>query len=338
MPSNSKRQKRFFLAVKHAKHNPGYGDPRLHKVADSMTDKDIDDFTKHVTEFKVKKAILSVIKDCMEITNLDELFNSGEKADSDETVITKEFTVEGKFEDYVKRFMGQRLSEKELEAVNTFQDKKPKKIESNSIRYEITDQFRNNTTIVVKKLHEGVDFIYVAFVKQIKPGSPEDKQQQSGGDTGGMGGMGGGMGSPPMMENLGASDQPTPSNDMSVPTNPDFAGGTAPYEESKDYFKKFLPKNESKAYVNWPDKLNEQGPTDPLGALGSQPPMAPPPGQIPGQGSTTMTAPSIASPKTPDQRKKEMGVDDITIKKSNTFKKDIDGGRILVEFLKNVVV
>jgi len=174
MPAQNEKQRRFFLAVKHAKHNPNYGDTHLHKVADSMTDSDIEDFTKLKAELKMKKAVLAVLKDSRGV--VDEFYYPNEDKGTKENVITKEFNVEGKYEEYVKRFLGQRFSEKELEAVNTFQEKKPKKIEANSIRYEITDTFRNSSTIIVKKLREGADFVYVAFIKQTKPESPQDKQ------------------------------------------------------------------------------------------------------------------------------------------------------------------
>jgi hypothetical protein len=334
MPKTSK-QKRFFYAVKNAKHNPNYGDTHLHKVADSMTDSDIDDFTKLKAELKMKKAVLAVLKDSRgPIAETND--GTDDKKTGDQNVITKKFQVEGKFDEYVKRFLGQRFSEKELEAVSNFKEVKPK-IESNLIRYNTTDTFQNSTTTIIKKLREGSDFVYVAFTKNDKPESPTDQQQPEGAADSGIGGSMGGMGGSPMMEDLGATDQPTPSNDMSVPTNPDFGSGTAPYEESKEYFRKFLPKNETKTYVNWPEKLNEQMPMDPMGAtppMGAQPGITP--GPIPGQGPATTTAPMTPSPKTPEQRKKEMGVDDIIIRKSSTFREDIDGGRILIAFIKKL--
>lgn len=331
----SSKQQRFFQAVKRAKHDPKYGDARLHKVASSIPDSDIDDFTHLKSELKMKKALLATLKDVASPP-------IGGLLDEDQRhVVTKEFTVEGKYEEYVKRFLGQRFSEKELEAVNTFQEVKPTKREQQQIRYETTDGFKNSTTTIIKKLREGADFVYVAFVKTTKS-VPEDQQQQQpgGGDMGAGGGLGG-LGGPPLME----TDQPTPANDMSVPTNSDFASGTAPYEES--FRNKYVPKNEAKGYISWPDAkriLSEQLPDPMGGGLGGGmggmgagvPPMGPTGPDAPGVGPMTTTAPMTGTPKTPEQRKKEMGIDDILVKKSSTFRDDIKGGAILAEFLKEL--
>lgn len=321
MPANTEKQKRFFFAVKRAKHEPGYGDASLHKVADSMTDKDIDDFTKLKAEFKVKKAVLSVLKDAHQSNKqtLDE---------GDNDVIVKEFNVEGKFEEYVERFMGQNLKEKEMEAVNTFQEVKPTKIQRNQIRYETTDEFKNSTTTVIKKLKEGGQFVFVAFTKYSKAEKPGDQQQGAG--AGGLGGLGGGFGGSPMME----TDQPT-SGDTGIPSNPDFAGGMPPYE---NIFKnRFGIKNETHTYLNWPSSINEQLPADPLTPIGATPPAQPMGGPAaPGAGPLTTTAPMTGTPKSSEQKKKEMGIDDILVKKSTNYTDDIKGGAILAEFLKKL--
>jgi len=323
MPSKSKRQQRFFYAVKRAKHEPGYGDSKLHKVANSMTDKDIDDFTKSIAELKVKKALLGVLRDIKE-----PIYGTLEEGDTD--VVVKEFNVEGKFEDYVKRYIGQSLSEKEMEAVNTFQEVKPTKIERNQIRYETTDTFKNSTTTVIKKLKEGGAFVFVAFTKYSKAEKPGSQQQQPN-DMGGMGGGFGGLGNP-MFE----TDQPTPSNDMSVPTNSDFASGTAPYEET--FKQKYIPKKESQSYLNWPESkpLNEALPGDPLAPTSPLPPTGGMGAPAPGAGPLTTTAPMNGTPKSPDEKKKEMGIDDILVRKSTTYNDDIKGGAILAEFLKKL--
>ncbi len=177
MPSETPKQQRFFQAVKRAKEDPSYGSSEVRKVADSMSSSDVEDFLKLKAELKVKKAVLSVLKDSREPMYLEE---------GETDVIVKEFNVEGKFEEYVKRFLGQRLSEKEMEAINTFQEIKPTKIENNQIRYETTDEFKNSTTTIIKKLREGADFVYVAFTKYSKTEKPGDQQQQGmGGDMGG---------------------------------------------------------------------------------------------------------------------------------------------------------
>lgn len=296
MPSDTPKQQRFFGAVKHAKEDPSYGSKEVRKVANSLSDTDIDDFLKLKTELKVKKAVLSILKDCREPMYLEE---------GETDVVVKEFNVEGKFEEYVKRYLGLKLSEKEMEAINTFQDVKPTKIEFTQIRYETSDEFKNNTTTIIKKLREGSDFVYVAFTKYNKTEKQDQQQNNPSGDMG-AGGMGGGLGGG--------------------------MGGSSPMFE---YVRK-----EPQIYLNYPEPskpfLMEQDPMNPLGA--PMPPTAPgapmtPPPTMP---SPTTTAPMTGMPKSSDQRKKEMGIDDISIRKSTSFRDDIKGGSILAEFLKKL--
>jgi hypothetical protein len=284
MPSKSSKQQRFFQAVKRAKHNPQYGDSRLHKVANAMSDKDIDDFAKKVTELKVKKAVLGILKDVREPMYLQE--------DTNNNAVANEFNVEGKFEEYARRFMGQRLSDKELEAVNTFQDVKPSKVSSNEIRYESTDSFKNSTTTIIKKLKEGGSFVFTAFTKYTKAEKPQDQQdQQQSGMNNPMGGLGG---PGPMFENKG--------------------------------------------YISWPEPIKEAFGADPLSGAqpaGIMPPQSPM-GSQPSVGPMTSTAPMTGTPKSPEQEKKEKGIDDILVRKSLSFNDEIKGGSILVDFLKKL--
>ena len=292
MPEKYKKQHKFFELVKSVQEgtiSPARVPKEVRKVARSISSKDSEKFLKEDGDLKLKKAVLSTIKDCREPMYLDEYTEDNK---SEMNAITKEFNVEGKFEEYVERYLGQNLSEKEMEAVNTFQDIKPTKIESNQIRYETTDEFKNNTTTIIKKLMEGSDFVYVAFTKYGKVEKPQDQQQ--GGDMGGMGG---------------------PSSMF-------------------EYVRK-----EPQIYLNYPEPskpfLMEQGPLDPLGApdpSGIMSPMQPGPALPP----PTSTAPMQGTPKSSDQKKKEMGIDDILIRKSTTFKDDIKGGAILANFLKKL--
>jgi hypothetical protein len=289
MPSSSEKQRKFFglvRAVQKGKVSPSKVGSGVSKVAKSISAKDAGDFAKSVAELKVKKAVLSILKDCREPMYLEE-------GESD--VVTKEFYVEGKYEEYVKRYLGERFSEKELEAVNTFQDAKPTKIESNQLRYETTDAFKNSTTTIIKKLREGADFVYVAFIKTSKVEKPGQEDKSAEEQPGGLGG---------------------PSSMFEV------------------------KKKEPQIYLNYPEPskpfLMEQGPMDPLGApAGGVPPMAPT-SPMPPAPSPTTTAPMAGTVKSPDARKKELGIDDIEIKKSTTFKDDIKGGAILAEFLKKL--
>lgn len=287
MPSKSERQQRFFglvRAVQKGETPSSKVGPGVKKVAQSISAKDAGDFAKSVAELKVKKAVLAVLKDCRDPMYLEE---------GEADVVAKEFYVEGKYEEYVKRYLGERFSEKELEAVNTFQDAKPTKIESSQIRYETTDAFKNSTTTIIKKLREGADFVYVAFIKVSKTEKP-GQETPPGGEAGGLGG-----------------------------------GPSSMFE---------VKRKDPQIYLNYPEPskpfLMEQGPMDPLAPTSPMPAGMPP---IPPPPSPTATAPMTGqSTKSPDQRKKELGIDDIEIKKSTTFKDDIKGGAILAEFLQKL--
>lgn len=281
MSLSPKKQKFFELvrSIKKGKIHKSKVPLEVRKVAESITLEDVDRFIEEKQDLKIKKAVLSTIKDCREYMYLQE---------NEKDAITKRFDVEGKFEEYVKRFLGQRFSEKEMEAVNNFQDVKPTKIESNQIRYEKSDTFKNNSTVIIKKLREGDAFVYVAFTKYDKPKSSTDQQNRSSSPGGSLDGLGG---SSPIFERVSGN--------------------------------KF--------------KLNEQGPTTPFGEEISpsgitQPTSGPPPFSLPPLSSTAPM--SGATTKTPEERKKEMGIDTIEIKKSAPFKNDIEGGAILADFLK----
>jgi hypothetical protein len=170
MPSSSPKQQRFFKAVQAAKSNPNA--PRhLKKVADSMTDKDISDFASSLAELRTKKAMLSVLKDIREPMYLNE--------DDEGAVnpIAKEFHVKDDFQTYVKRYLGQPLSPKELEAVNTLKEVKPSKIERTELWYETSDDFKNSTTTIIKKMKDGNQFSFNAFQKH-ETAQPEEKPEQ----------------------------------------------------------------------------------------------------------------------------------------------------------------
>jgi hypothetical protein len=291
MPAKSSRQKHFFglvRAVQKGEKSPNEVSPAVRKAASTITAKDASDFaSSKVEELKVKKAVLGILRDIKEPMPLQEDANNA---------VTTEFNVEGKFEEYVRRFMGQRLLDKELEAVNTFQDVKPTKISSNEIRYESTDSFKNSTVTIIKKLKEGGSFVFTAFTKYSKAEKPENQQQPQGGMGGPMGGpMGGGLGGPsPMFENKG--------------------------------------------YISWPEPVREAFGADPLSGAqpaGVMPPQSPMASQ-PSVGPMTSTAPMTGTLKTPEQEKKEKGIDDILVRKSLSFNDEIKGGGILIDFLKKL--
>ena len=202
MPASSEKQQRFFKAVQAAKSNPNA--PRhLKKVADSMTDKDINDFASSLAELRTKKAMLSVLKDIREPMYLNE--------DDEGAVnpIVKEFHVKDDFQTYVKKYLGQPLSPKELEAVNTLKEVKPSKIERTELWYETSDDFKNSTTTIIKKMKDGNQFSFNAFQKH-ETAQPEEKPEEP------MGGMEPPPGGPEQPAEPGA-----PSPTGTEPTEPE---------------------------------------------------------------------------------------------------------------------
>lgn len=171
MPSKSLKQQKFFQAVRGAKTNPSAPE-HLRKVANSMSIKDIDDFIKCESEFKTKKAILAVLKDVVEPMYL----NENEEGQNDVEPVANTFHVKSEWAKYIKPYIGQPLSSKELEALGNFKEKQPTTIARTEIWYKTTDTFQMSHTTVIKKMKDGGQFSYTAFQKQEKP-TPDDKPQ-----------------------------------------------------------------------------------------------------------------------------------------------------------------
>src|ERR1017187_6152536 len=135
MPSVSKKQKRFFGLIRAVQTGAKPEDEvssRLRKVAHSISAKDASDFASSLVELKTKKKVLSILK---ENTFINE----------DETVkmdpIAKIFHVKEEWTKYIKPYIGQPLSSKELEALGNFKEKQPGTIKRTEIWYNTTDPF-----------------------------------------------------------------------------------------------------------------------------------------------------------------------------------------------------
>ena len=170
MPAKSQRQRKFFSAVKGAKHNPNAPE-HLRKVADSMSDKDIDDFIKSESEFKTKKAILSVLKDIVEPMYL----NESDDSQQDIEAVANTFHVKADWATYIKPYVGQPFSPKELEALDNFKEKQATTIARTEIWYNTTDSFSISHTTVIKKMKDSGQFSFTAFQKQERPTPDEEK-------------------------------------------------------------------------------------------------------------------------------------------------------------------
>src|SRR5208283_5974055 len=150
MPSKSIKQQHFFKAVKHAKHDPDYGDARIRKVASSMSDSDIDDFANSLAELKIKKAVLSILKDIREPMYLDEV---GEEPTSINPVATT-FHIKEEWATYIKPYVGQPFTPKEVDALGNFKEKQPITTARTEIWYKTTDTFGISHITVIKKMKD----------------------------------------------------------------------------------------------------------------------------------------------------------------------------------------
>jgi hypothetical protein len=205
MPSKSSKQQHFFQAVKRAKHDPN-APSHLKKVADSMSDSDIDDFANSLAELKTKKAILSVLKDIRDPMYLNE---EGEEPTAIDPVATT-FHVKEEWATYIKPYIGQPFSPKEIDALGNFKEKQPTTTNRTEIWYKTTDAFSISHITVIKKMKDSGQFSFTSFQKYDKPESDEEKEKKE----------------QDKQMNAGGLDNNAPETDMGGP--PEAPQGSAP--------------------------------------------------------------------------------------------------------------
>lgn len=180
MATKSDKQKQFFSMVSEVqsgKKKPHEVPVEVRKLASKITQKDALEFVTNKVEHRTKKAVLNMLKELREPSYINE-------DDSNSNAIAKTFNVKDNYEQYVKKHLGQPISQKELEAVDNFQEAKPTKIERTQIRYEKTDEFSNGLTVVIKKMKDNNQFSYNAFSKHTKPETePEQSETTPSDDT-----------------------------------------------------------------------------------------------------------------------------------------------------------
>ena len=165
-----------------------------------MSDSDINNFADSIAELKTKKAILSVLKDIREPMYLDEV---GEEPTSIDPIATT-FHVKENWAIYIKPYIGQPFSPKELDALGNFKENQPTTIARTEIWYKTTDPFGVNRVTVIKKMRDSGQFSFTAFQKHEKQlPDEEEKEKQMG--------MGGPLGGPPLEAPQGVPlGSPTP--------------------------------------------------------------------------------------------------------------------------------
>ena len=155
-----------------------------------------------LAELKTKKAVLSILKDIREPMYLDEV---GEEPTTIDPVATT-FNVKDEWATYIKPYIGQPFSPKELEALGNFKEKQPITTARTEIWYKTTDPFGISHVTVIKKMRDSGQFSFTAFQKHDRPISDEEKKKKElekqmtagglGGTEGGLGGVSG-LGGPP---------------------------------------------------------------------------------------------------------------------------------------------
>ena len=214
MPAKNSKQQHFFQLVravqKGEKPSSEVG-PEIRKIAGSISSKDANDFAKSVVELKTKKAVLEMLKNIHAPIYLNE---------QETNPVAKTFNVKDDFERYAKRYVGQPFLPKELEALDTFQETKPTKIDRIEIRYETTDEFQNTTSTILKKMKDSGQFCFTAFTKHTKVEPQEEPEPEVSGEPTGGPEMGGNespsLSGPPMKEQQDPTSINEPKDDIIV--------------------------------------------------------------------------------------------------------------------------
>lgn len=97
--------------------------------------------------------------------------------DTERNVTAKTFETKGDFDSYVNQHRGIAMTDKEKQAIVGYKNAKPTQQDNYFVRYDKTDAFGTNDSVVIKKLMEGQQFCWTAFAKHSKAeseGKPDD--------------------------------------------------------------------------------------------------------------------------------------------------------------------
>lgn len=92
--------------------------------------------------------------------------------------VAKTFKQQGSFEEYVGKFSGLELKQKEIESLTNYTNAKPTKMDKFSIRFESTDEFSNNTITVIKKLREDTNLVFTVFQSTAQQNGESDTPEK----------------------------------------------------------------------------------------------------------------------------------------------------------------
>jgi hypothetical protein len=247
MPSKSPKQQQFFKDVVAVQNGGKSPSSYVTKVANQVNPVHARHFANALSEkvdLRDKKAIVAMLKDIVEPMYLNE---EDEEQDTMDAVATT-FHKKEVWAKYVRMYVGQPLSPKEVESLGNFKEKKPTKIARTEIWYNTTDSFGSSHTSVIKKMKDSGQFSFIAFQKQERV-EPDKEEKPGAEDLGGgglpdLGGMPMGGAEQPMggttpIAPIGELTEPPTTNDPAASTTTSTGDVPSPdekqsQEEEKD--------------------------------------------------------------------------------------------------------
>ena len=175
MPAQSQKQRKFMHTVYAMQHGKMPKSGQAGQAATDMDPGDVRDFLMQecgLQECNVtaKKRILRVLKNMMGHNVLKE------EEPSAPNVVSSTKTSHGDFEQTLKMYRGFEFTPKENQAIQNFDEAEPSVHDKFKVQYSKSDDFTNNSTIVVKKLRQpDGKYVYTALVK-VRGG--EDQAEQ----------------------------------------------------------------------------------------------------------------------------------------------------------------
>jgi hypothetical protein len=118
-----------------------------------------------------------------DITNPDNVVAEMD-TDTERHVVAKTFDTKGDFDSYVNQHRGIQFTPKEQQAIMSLQSVKPNQQDNFFVKYEKTDDFGTNQTVVIKKLKDGNTFCWTAFANYAKADAEADPEgEEQGGNA-----------------------------------------------------------------------------------------------------------------------------------------------------------
>jgi hypothetical protein len=166
MPSTSPAQRHFFHAVYAMQHGKMPKSGKAGEAASKMDPQDVKDFLMQECGLQEcgtspKKRILRVLR-----TIMGSPAPLTEEEEPTPKVVASTKTAHGDFDQTLKMYRGFELTPKENQAIQNFDEARPTVHDKFKVQYSKSDDFTNNSTIVVKKLLQpDKKFCYTALIK-----------------------------------------------------------------------------------------------------------------------------------------------------------------------------